>query len=211
MIFATTIAATPRSEAHPMPHGANETEIKLAVESTQAARRLLRAAAFTVSRRRVFESNVIFDTPKLALRQADTLLRVRTAGGLATVTYKGRPAVARHKSREELELEIADAATMGAIIDRLGLSPVFRYEKYRTEYRQSRGAGVAMLDETPVGVYLELEGEPRWIDRTARQLGFSERDYVVSSYARLYLEWCRRKRAKPADMLFGRAGKSSIR
>jgi adenylate cyclase class 2 len=190
-----------------MAHGANETEIKLAVESTQAARRLLRAAGFTVSRRRVFESNVIFDTPKLTLRQAATLLRVRQAGGLSTITYKGRPAVARHKSREELELEIGDAATMSAIIERLGLSPVFRYEKYRTEYRQSRGAGMAMLDETPVGVYLELEGSPRWIDRTARQLGSSERDYIVRSYARLYLEWCRRKRVKPGDMVFGRGGK----
>jgi adenylate cyclase class 2 len=189
-----------------MAHAANETEIKLAVDSTQAARRLLRAAGFTVSRRRVFESNVIFDTPKLALRQAATLLRVRKAGGLSTITYKGRPAVARHKSREELELEIADAATMSSIIGRLGLSPVFRYEKYRTEYRQSRGAGMAMLDETPVGVYVELEGSPRWIDRAARQLGFSERDYIVRSYARLYLEWCRRKKVKPADMVFARAG-----
>jgi adenylate cyclase class 2 len=191
-----------------MAHGANETEIKLAVKSTQAARRLLRAAGFTVSRRRVFESNVIFDTPKLTLRKAATLLRVRKAGGVSTITYKGRPAVARHKSREELELEIADAGTMSAIIERLGLSPVFRYEKYRTEYRQSRGAGMAMLDETPVGVYLELEGSPRWIDRTARQLGFSERDYIVHSYARLYLEWCRRERVKAGDMVFGRAGKS---
>src|ERR1039458_4887603 len=85
-IFATTIAATPRSEAHPMAHGANETEIKLAVESAQAGRRLLRAARFTVSRRRVFESNVVFDTPKLTLRKAATLLRVRKAGGVSTIT-----------------------------------------------------------------------------------------------------------------------------
>jgi len=192
-----------------MPHPANETEIKLAVESAQATRRLLRAAGFTVSRRRVFESNIIFDTPRLTLRKADTLLRVRRAGGLSTITYKGRPAVARHKSREELELEISDAGTMSAIIQRLGLGPVFRYEKYRTEYRQSRGAGMAMLDETPVGVYLELEGSPRWIDRTARQLGFGEQDYIVRSYARLYLEWCRRKRVKPGDMVFGRTRKQA--
>jgi adenylate cyclase class 2 len=207
-IFATTIAATPRSEAHPMAHGANETEIKLAVESAQAGRRLLRAAGFTVSRRRVFESNVVFDTPTLALRKASTLLRVRQAGGLSTITYKGRPVIARHKSREELELEIADATTMSSIIERLGLSPVFRYEKYRAEYRQSRGAGMALLDETPVGVYLELEGSPRWIDRTARQLGFSEQDYIVRSYGRLYLEWCRRKKMKPADMVFERGAKT---
>ena len=186
-----------------MTHGANETEIKLAVAGPQSARWLLRLAGFTISRRRVFESNVIFDTPKLSLRKAGTLLRVRHAGSVSTITYKGRPVVARHKSREELELEIGDAATMGAVLDRLGLRPVFRYQKYRTEYRQSRGAGMAMLDETPVGVYLELEGSPRWIDRTARQLGFTGQDYILLSYARLYLDWCRKKRLKPGDMVFG--------
>jgi adenylate cyclase, class 2 len=187
-----------------MAHGANETEIKLAVESVEAARRLLRTGGFTISRSRVFESNVIFDRPKLTLRKASTLLRVRTAGAVSTVTYKGRPIAAKHKSREELELEISDAATMSAIIERLGLGPVFRYEKYRTEFRQARGAGMAMLDETPVGVYLELEGSPRWIDRTARQLGFAEQDYILRSYARLYLDWCSKKRIKPGDMVFRR-------
>jgi adenylate cyclase class 2 len=186
-----------------MTHSPTETEIKLAVADLRTARRLLRAAGFTVSRRRVFESNVIFDTARLALRRASTLLRLRQAGGLATVTYKGRPAVARHKTREELELAVADATAMAAIFERLGFRPVFRYEKYRTEYRQNRGAGMATLDETPVGLYLELEGSPGWIDRTARQMGFGERDYITSSYARLYLEWCRKSRVKPANMVFG--------
>lgn len=185
-----------------MSHGPTETEIKLAVAEVRTARKLLRAAGFAVSRRRVFESNVIFDTPRLTLRRASTLLRVRQAGGLTTVTYKGKPMVAKHKSREELELAVPDASTMGAIFERLGFRPVFRYEKYRTEYRQSRGVGMATLDETPVGNYLELEGAPAWIDRMARRMGFAERDYITASYARLYLEWCRKNRVKPSNMVF---------
>jgi adenylate cyclase class 2 len=91
---------------------------------------------------------------------------------------------------------------MNAIIERLGLGPVFRYEKYRTEYRQPGRAGIAMLDETPVGVYLELEGTPHWIDRAARKLGFADKDYITASYARLYLEWCEWHRVRPSDMVF---------
>jgi adenylate cyclase class 2 len=185
-----------------MTHSPQETEIKLAVPDPRTARRLLGKANFTVSRRRVFESNVILDTPRLTLRRASTLLRLRQAGHLTTVTYKGKPAVAKFKTREELELPVADAPVMQAIFQRLGFHPVFRYEKYRTEYRQSRGAGMATLDETPVGVYLELEGPPRWIDRTARQLGFGERDYITDSYARLYLNWCRENRVQPSNMVF---------
>jgi adenylate cyclase class 2 len=185
-----------------MKHSPTETEIKLAVADVRAARKLLRSVGFLVSRRRVFESNVVFDTPGQALRQSSTLLRLRQAGGHFTVTYKGKPTVSKHKSREELELSVANAATMGTIFERLGYSPAFRYEKYRTEYRLERRAGVATLDETPVGTYVELEGTPTWIDRMARRMGFREQDYITASYARLYLDWCRERKVRPGNMVF---------
>jgi adenylate cyclase, class 2 len=181
---------------------AHETEIKLSVPDIRTARRMLRAAGFRISRRRVFEANTIFDTPKLSLRRTRTLLRLREAGGVATITYKGAPVPSRHKSREELETELSDARVMRTILERLGFRAVWRYEKYRTEYRLDRGAGMATLDETPIGVYLELEGSPRWIDRMARVLGFMHKDYITASYSRLYQEDCERRGMRPADMVF---------
>jgi hypothetical protein len=47
-----------------------------------------------------------------------------------------------------------------------------------------------------------LEGSPRWIDRTARILGFSGSDYINRSYGYLYLAFCRERRIRPKDMLF---------
>ena len=185
-----------------MHHNTRETEIKLAVADPGTARRFLRAAGFRVSRSRVFESNTVFDTPESSLRQAATLLRLRQAGGVFTITYKGGAVPGKHKSREELETEVSSAAVMAAIFGRLGLRPAFRYEKYRTEFRQPHRAGVAMLDETPAGVYLELERTPAWIDRTARRLGFEEKHYITASYSRLYLEWCAARRCKPSNMVF---------
>ncbi len=185
-----------------MSQSAHETEIKLAVKDARSARRLLREAGFVVSRPRVFEANTVFDTPELRLRTSSCLLRIREAGRVATITYKGAPEAGKYKSREELELEIGDAATMIAIIERLGYRRVFRYEKYRTEFRQPRRAGVVMLDETPVGVYLELEGTPAWIDRTTRKLGFPESGYITASYARVYLDWCAANGCTPGDMTF---------
>src|SRR5262249_6480833 len=149
-------------------------------------RRMLSRAGFEVTRPRVFESNTIYDSDRLGLRKTSRLLRVRTAGRVATLTYKGVPTTARHKSREELEVMVSSAATATAILERLGLHSTFRYEKYRTEFAQPRRSGTAVLDETPIGVYLELEGTPHWIDRTARLLGFGEADYITASYGRLY-------------------------
>ena len=180
-----------------------ETEIKLGVPDVKFARRLLRAAGFRVSRPRVFETNTVFDTARGSLGKAATLLRVRQAGGTNTLTYKGRPVVGRYKSREELELKISDAGSMTAMLARLGFHPAGRYEKYRTEFRQPRRSGVVMLDETPIGVFLELEGSAQWIDRTARRLGFEESRYIAGSYGGLYVEWCKRRGVKPSNMVFG--------
>jgi adenylate cyclase, class 2 len=182
-----------------------ETEIKLAVADAVIAKRLLRSGGFHVWKRRVFESNLVLDTKDAALRNSARLLRIRKAGDTVTLTYKGPPIAGKHKRREELEMPMADAEAAAAIFSRLGLEPATRYEKYRTEYRQnSRGGGVATLDETPIGVFLELEGRPEWIDRTARRLGFAESDYITASYGRLYAEWCERTGKKGTAMVFAR-------
>ena len=185
-----------------MKKGTHETEIKLAVPDAAGARRLLRAGGFRVSRPRVFEANTIFDTKSGGLRKSSRLMRIRSAGRVFTVTFKGPPLVSRHKSREELEFTASDAKTVADILERLDFHPTFRYEKYRTEFRQPRRAGVAVLDETPIGTYLELEGTESWIDRTARALGFAETDYITASYGRLYVEWCKRKKHTPGGMVF---------
>lgn len=185
-----------------MGRGGHETEIKLPASGVRPAKRLLYSAGFRVHKRRIFEDNTIFDTPEQSLRGAASLLRLREAGGKAILTFKGRPLESKHKSREELEIDVSNGTTARAIVERIGFRPVFRYQKYRTEYKQPSRSGTATLDETPIGIYLELEGPPGWIDRTARKLGFSEREYITASYGRLYLDWCQKNRRKPADMVW---------
>jgi len=185
-----------------MPHRDHEVEIKLAVANAAAARRLLRGAGFQVARRRLFERNILFDTAAGTLRTAHCLLRVREAAGEVKLTFKGPPEPGPHKSREELETEVASARVFVAVLERLGFGPVFRYEKYRTEFRQAGRGGIATVDETPIGVYVELEGSPAWIDRTARKLGFAPDRYITASYGSLYLDWCRERGIEPSDMIF---------
>src|ERR1035438_2598907 len=99
-----------------MSQSTQETEIKLAVPSPGAIRRTLRAAGFRVSRKRVFESNAIYDTAAPSLRPAGTLLRLRQAGRTATLTYKGPVLAAKHKSREEVEGGVAGQRPVAAIL-----------------------------------------------------------------------------------------------
>jgi adenylate cyclase class 2 len=183
-------------------HSSREIEIKLRLSSLAEGVRLLRAAGFRISKRRVFEANTLFDTVRQRLRRAGGLLRVREAGRRKTLTYKGPGQPGKHKDREELELEIDDARRMAELLSRLGFLPVFRYEKYRTEYCREGEPGVATLDETPIGAYLELEGAPAWIDRNARRLGAEESSYITASYYALYVDYCRRRGLRPTHMTF---------
>ena len=84
----------------------------------------------------------------------------------------------------------------------IGYREAFYYEKYRAEFAREGEPGHIMLDETAVGVYLELEGPSRWIDHTAKTFGFSPETWITSSYVTLYNEWCAARRIKPGDMRF---------
>ena len=164
---------------------------------------MLRGAGFRVSKRRVFEANTLFDTAGGALSGKRQLLRVREAGKRGILTYKGAEISGKYKERQELEVEVSDPRRLSEMLARLDFIPTFRYEKFRTEYRRPGEAGVAMLDETPVGVYFELEGAPGWIDRTARRLGFTEADYCTANYAGLYADYCRKHELPATHMTFG--------
>ena len=184
--------------------GNTEVEVKLRLASAIAGHELLCRAGFTLLHGRVFEANVLYDTPSGRFRGAGQLLRLRQAGRLTLLTYKGPGMSARHKVREELEVGLSEAAAFEQILLRLGLEPSFRYEKYRTEYQAPRGRGLATVDETPIGDFMELEGPPDWIDSTARHLGFEESDYITASYAQLYFDHLGGEAALPAAMVFGR-------
>lgn len=178
-----------------------ETEIKLRVTSAEAARRMLRRAGFVVRTKRHFERNTLYDTQPPTLRASGRLLRLRQANGETILTYKG-PAVAgaKHKTREEVEAH--STGPLEAILLGVGFARTFAYEKYRTEYALPGARGVAVLDETPIGVFLELEGAPAWIDRTAQRLGFREGDYLLASYGSLWASHCAERGLAPADFVF---------
>lgn len=180
----------------------HETEIKLRVHSARYATTLLASRGFAVSKPRHFESNVLLDTEANQLRESGKLLRLRSAGGKAILTYKGVASSGRHKIREEVEVGVEDFSATRHILERLGFRAKFRYEKFRTEYRRPGEPGVVVLDETPIGDFLELEGPPEWIDSTAHSLGFDDSQFLTASYGRLYLEWCAERQVTPADMVF---------
>jgi adenylate cyclase, class 2 len=182
---------------------AQETEVKIPVRESANLQQRLTSIGFAISAPRVFEANTVYDTADSSLRRGDMLLRLRQSGLQGILTWKGRGVPGPHKSRPELETTVASLETLDKILRQLGYLPGFRYEKYRTEFEsRDRQGGKITFDETPIGQFLELEGPGDWIDSTARKLDFSPSDYVLSSYGKLYLDYCAQQGVQPGNMVF---------
>jgi adenylate cyclase, class 2 len=193
-------------------HAGLEVEIKLRLPAElNPIRRKLRQASFHVAKRRILEINTLFDNPEQSLRNQGKLIRIRHVGADSILTYKGPSNPGRHKSRPEIEVALPDAATFAEILRQIGYDPVFRYDKFRTEFAPRGGEGTVMLDETPIGNFLEVEGSGRWIDRTAKALGFTPADYVTNSYGYLYLTYCQEHKIKLGNMVFSKSVYSKSR
>jgi adenylate cyclase class 2 len=133
-----------------------------------------------------------------------------SASSRAVLTYKAplaepakHRAAHRYKEREEIEVVLANGAGLARILEGLGMRPGFRYEKYRTKYTLKNLPGLVLdLDETPAGIFLELEGPRRQIDRAARLLGYTKSDYDCRSYWDLHQEFCQRRKIYAPHMIF---------
>jgi adenylate cyclase, class 2 len=192
-----------------------EVEIKLRIHDLPRVLRQLARHKAKLMHARVREMNTLYDTPEAHLARHGRMLRLRVeypAGhgngrlkarkrgdgkrpSSALLTFKG-PAKGtkanergRYKVREEHELRISDYQGLPKILQALGLRPWFRYEKFRTIFKlPGLNRLKLMLDETPIGMFVELEGESRQIDRATELLGFARPDYITKSYGALFLE-----------------------
>ena len=186
---------------------AHEIEIKFRIESLHALTRSLKRSGFQRITPSTHEMNSLYDLPGKKLRKSDKMLRLRKYGKKWVLTHKAKSKVGRHKVRVETETAVENGEQMDGILRALGFTPTFRYEKYRAEW--SDGKGHVVLDETPIGNFGEIEGNPRWIDKTARALGISHGDYITETYAPMFFAWKRRTRSKATEMTFRAVGKTS--
>lgn len=181
-----------------------ETEIKFRVANLAAIRARLTDAGFRLQTPRTFESNVLYDTPDRQMRARTEILRIRQYGDRWTLTHKRLPANGQgedvHKHRIETETDVSDGNALAEVLQSLGLTPAFRYEKWREEWTD--GEGHCVVDETPIGDYAELEGTPAWIDGASARLGVAKSEYLTLSYGRLFDEWRQQHACNSDDLTF---------
>jgi len=185
----------------------SEVEIKFVVPDIPTLEAKLRSAGFHVETPRTHELNTLYDFPDQQLRRRGELLRLRQYGPTWTLTHKAPGQRGIHKSRIETETKVANGENLHAILLALGLKPCFRYEKFRAEW--SDGRGHVVIDQTPIGNLAEIEGEPDWIERTAKEMGVTREQYITQNYADLFRDWKKRTRSPAEEMTFAATGTKS--
>jgi adenylate cyclase class 2 len=204
-----------------------EIELKFPIADLAQFQSRLPALGFMLETPRTFEQNTLYDTPDRALRESRQLLRIRRYGDLWTLTHKRKPGTsndsARYKVRIETETHVDDGPALAAIFEQLGYCPVFRYEKFRSEWAQMSGTidgplftdpaltgepAIAapsrhlVIDETPIGNYAELEGPTDWIDAMLARLEVDPEVCITDSYGRLFLNWKQRMGSTSENLTF---------
>ena len=177
-----------------------EREIKLRFSSVDEARDAVIATGATPLHGRRLQEDALLDTEDEQLRRQRCVLRVRMENGKSRLTYKGPVQPSAMKVREELETVVGDGELLLRVFGELGLHVWFRYEKYREEF--SHEDVIVAIDETPVGVFIEVEGSERGIADMTLALGRTQADYIVDSYRSLFLRHREDSGVTESDMLF---------
>jgi len=161
-----------------------EIEVKIKVKDIQSIGKKILDQGAELERARFFEENTLYDFPSRLLYKKRQALRLRRIDKKIFLTFKGAPQKSRKfKIREEYETEVKNEKQSKKILKSLGLIPVFNYKKHRTAYRKKRLK--MCLDETPVGNFIELEGEREEIVKFARSLGFTKKEFIKLDYIQL--------------------------
>src|SRR4030088_3547593 len=121
---------------------------------------------------------------RLTKKQRDEIgqtLRLRRVNGRALLTFKQRfPGKSPIKHQREEETEVADADAVAAILRSLEFRPALVYEKRRVRWIVGK-AEIAM-DELPFGLFMEIEGPEKEIERLEKLLDAEAVPAVMETY-----------------------------
>lgn len=162
-----------------------ELEVKFHIADPAVLEQRLVVAGATLLHPRTHEFNLRFDSPNGSLSQAACMLRLRRDTS-SHMTFKGpSTTLGGVLARQEIEFDVSNFTQAQKLIEALGFTSRFMYEKHRTTYGLN-GLKVT-LDEMPYGNFAEIEGtEPEPIQAAAQQLGLNWQQRLPETYISIF-------------------------
>lgn len=180
-----------------------EIETKIKLETKDTVNLLKKLIPLEIRQPRLFEDNYCLDYRDKILSKKGFLFRLRISEAKNILTLKG-PSRRKEglKIRQEWELAVDNPINMLEIFKKIGFKIIFRYQKYRTIYSSNRLK--ICFDETPIGLFLELEGEKTQIIKLANKIGFDKKVFIPFSYYHLFKLFKKNHCVKSKHMIFNK-------
>ncbi|MCX6707691.1 MAG: class IV adenylate cyclase [Candidatus Woesearchaeota archaeon] len=170
-----------------------EIEVKIKIDSIEDIKKKLRKLGGKESER-IFEDAEYFDFEDDRIKKKDSVIRLRNG----VLAFKGPARTSNMMDREEIEIKV-DEKKMKEIFLKIGLKPRKVIQKYRTTFMFDNGKGEVVVDETPIGDYIEIEGTEEFIFSMTKKLGCTPKDHIVKTYGYLAREFYGAKGIKTDD------------
>lgn len=161
-----------------------EIEVKFLLKDYSALMQKISDLQLPCSQERIHEFNLRYDLPDGSLVAKKQVLRLRK-DTQARLTFKG-PGIMEQDvlTRKEIEVVVSDFDATNRLLEALGYQVIMMYEKFRANYLMDKL--VLSVDETPLGLFIELEGEsPAQVHRAADALGVDWDARINLSYSAL--------------------------
>ena len=161
-----------------------EIEVKFLLKDYSALMQKISALHLPCSQERIHEFNLRYDLPDGSLVAQKQVLRLRK-DTQARLAFKGPGAMEEDVLlRKEVEVVVSDFDTTKRLLEALGYQVAMMYEKFRANYLLD--SLVMSVDETPLGLFVELEGEsPAQVRQASQTLGFNWDARINLSYSAL--------------------------
>lgn len=177
-----------------------ETEVKLYVPDLSTVQARLEQLGAALAAPRVYERNVRYEDAQSTLTGRGIVVRLRQDSRVRLTYKESGKAVDGILSRYEAEVEVSDFDAMQTILGKLGYTPYFVYEKYRTTY--TLGGCEVVLDELPYGNFVEIEGTAEAITAAIQHLNLERLPRLTASYTVLFERVKRLMRLTCHDLTF---------
>lgn len=100
----------------------------------------------------------------------------------------------------ELETEVKNPELLADIFAELGFTKRSIMEKYRINYSYQNTK--ISIDELPFGIYIEIEGNPKDIVRTAKELSLDLSKKITVTYWDLFEKYKRKTKKAGENIVF---------
>lgn len=178
-----------------------EIEVKFLLKDLGALAKKIERLGLSCIQERVHEFNLRYDLPDGRLVAKKQVLRLRQ-DTQALLTFKGPGSLDEGVLlRKEIEISVSDFETARRLLGALGYQVIMMYEKYRANYLMV--AAVLSVDETPLGLFVELEGQsPAQVKSAASLLGLDWRKRINLSYSALLSQYNKNTGSTFRDLSF---------